>query len=98
MLLQFRLPYDSITDNGADESDRITRPLGYCFVAIGFCLFIYGVVRYYLNQRALIKQVNYIQAGWGSMTAMAILAAFTIGVMILATIHSTLFTQSLPST
>jgi uncharacterized membrane protein YidH (DUF202 family) len=96
MLLQFRLPYDSST--GADESDTITRPLGYCFVAIGFCLFVYGVVRYYLNQRALIKQVNYIQAGWGSMTAMAILAAFAIGVMILATIHSTLFTQALPST
>lgn len=95
MILQFRLPYDSSTDydGGTDDSDRITPPLGYCFVAIGFCLFIYGLVRYHMNQRALIQQVTYIQAGWGSMTAMAILAAFAIGVMILATINSTLFTS-----
>lgn len=96
MILKFRLPFeDDLTDSPPWESDRdqITTPLGYCFVAIGFCLFLYGFVRYYLNQRALVRQVNYIQAGWFSMTVIAVLASFVIGVMILATIHSMLFTN-----
>ncbi|SAL99836.1 hypothetical protein [Absidia glauca] len=97
MVLKFRLPYeDELTDGAPWESDRdqITTPLGYCFVAIGFSLFLYGFVRYYLNQRALVRQVNFIQAGWFSVTIIAVLAAFGIGVMILATIHSMLFNPS----
>ncbi|KAI8344291.1 hypothetical protein BC941DRAFT_408265 [Chlamydoabsidia padenii] len=98
MILKFRLPYaedldDPLNDQWEMDRDQITTPLGYCFVAIGFSLFLYSFAQYYLNQQALIRQVNYIQAGWFSLTVMAMFAAFVIGVMILATIHSVLFTS-----
>ncbi|CAO3588092.1 unnamed protein product [Absidia cylindrospora] len=91
MLLKFRLPYEADANHDDDTSsgdpDAITTPLGYCFIAIGFCLFLYGFIRYYMNQNALARQVNYIQAGWFSMSVMATLASFVIGVMILASVQ-----------
>ncbi|KAI8097588.1 uncharacterized protein BX664DRAFT_326744 [Halteromyces radiatus] len=94
MLIEFRLPYKTSSSSSPSNIDAISQPLGYCFVAAGFCLFLYGVGRYFFNQRALIREVNFIQAGWFSLTVMVLLGSFAIGVMVVLSINSAMFSKS----
>ncbi|RCH87850.1 hypothetical protein CU097_009835 [Rhizopus azygosporus] len=80
VLLRLRLPDPS------EEAinNHPTRPIGYVFIAVGLgCLFV-GVGKYFKNQRLLIKQATFVQAGWGSFVMVGILAIFTCTIMIIA--------------
>ena len=90
ILLKFRLPDEGNTpDDWADES--VTQPIGYIFIAIGFSALLTAVGKYFKTQRLLLKRRNFIQAGWGSFIIVSLLFTVVCVVMILASIHSTLF-------
>lgn len=83
VLLQFRLPEpDGETQ---DRPDLVSnRPVGFIFVAIGFLSFLVGLGKYFKNQRQLVKQATYVEAGWGSYVVVIILFFFVCTIMILA--------------
>ncbi|KAL1933922.1 hypothetical protein VTP01DRAFT_8012 [Rhizomucor pusillus] len=98
VLLKFRLPNvddhgDVVPGNDDDEwsSDTLRRSIGFVFIALGFCLFIVGISRYFRTQVLLTKQVNFIQAGWGSFIIIGFIFVFVCTVMIIASINSNLF-------
>ncbi|KAG2189964.1 hypothetical protein INT46_003069 [Mucor plumbeus] len=85
VLVQFRLPDKNDTSSRSDVSNK---PVGYIFVAIGLSCFFVGIGKYFKNQRLLVKQATYVEAGWASYTAVGILFVFVCTVMILASINA----------
>jgi uncharacterized membrane protein YidH (DUF202 family) len=85
VLIQFRLPDKNDTSSRSDVSNK---PVGYIFVAIGLSCFFVGIGKYFKNQRLLVKQATYVEAGWASYTAVGILFVFVCTVMILASINA----------
>ncbi|KAI8639362.1 hypothetical protein BD408DRAFT_271081 [Parasitella parasitica] len=85
VLIQFRLPDGS---NDTPRSDISNEPVGYIFVAIGLICFCVGIGKYFKNQRLLVKQATFVEAGWGSYTAIAILFVFVCTIMILASTNA----------
>ncbi|KAI7869630.1 uncharacterized protein EV154DRAFT_392478, partial [Mucor mucedo] len=86
ILVQFRLPDPSDpTPRVATMADtgNSNRPVGFIFCAIGFLCFIVGLGKYFKNQRLLVKQATYVEAGWGSYVVVGILFLFVCTVMIL---------------
>ncbi|KAI9014421.1 hypothetical protein CLU79DRAFT_838467 [Phycomyces nitens] len=90
VLLKFRFPDDQINEP-EKESKRMRLGIGYTFIAIGFILYIGGLGKYFKNQLQLARQVNFIQAGWGSFIGVGLIFCFACIVMILATIRADLF-------
>ncbi|OBZ85380.1 hypothetical protein A0J61_06577 [Choanephora cucurbitarum] len=90
VLLQFRLPEE-------DEKEEIhimkpvdftSKPIGFIFVTIGIACFLVGVGKYFKNQRLLVKQATYIEAGWGSFVTAGLLFSVVCSVMIIASINA----------
>ncbi|CAO3635600.1 unnamed protein product [Cunninghamella blakesleeana] len=88
LLTNFRLPSTKKDTPDQTKLDEVTRPIGYVFVAAGLFVFISGLVKYFRSQHALVREVNYIQSGIGSIISMVLIAVFVIGVMILSMIDS----------
>lgn len=83
--MQFRLPDPSDTASFTMvNTEHSNRPVGYIFCAIGFLCFLVGLGKYFKNQRLLVKQATFVEAGWGSYVVVAILFLFVCTVMILA--------------
>ncbi|GAN10983.1 DUF202 domain-containing protein [Mucor ambiguus] len=85
VLIQFRLPEEN---QDAPRADITNKPVGYIFVAIGLTCFFVGVGKYFKSQRLLVKQATYVEAGWGSYIAVAILFVFVCTIMILASTNA----------
>lgn len=66
------------------DTGNSNKPVGYIFCAIGFLCFFVGFGKYFKNQRLLVKQATFVEAGWGSYVVVAILFSFVCTVMILA--------------
>ncbi|ORX52698.1 hypothetical protein DM01DRAFT_1336481 [Hesseltinella vesiculosa] len=87
MLVKFRLP-ESGQPPPPDDDWLMSRPFGYTFIALGLCLFIYALTRYFRIQYALIHEKNNIEAGWFSFLLMIVLALFIIVVSIISVVRS----------
>jgi hypothetical protein len=86
ILIQFRLPEPD--DQKQTPSEQVSnKPVGYIFVAIGFSCFLVGLGKYFKNQRLLVKQATYVEAGWGSYTMVIILFFFVCTIMVLASVN-----------
>ncbi|KAI8337793.1 hypothetical protein BD560DRAFT_413126 [Blakeslea trispora] len=89
VLLQFRLPEEETGMKMMMKPvDLTSKPIGYIFVAIGVACFIVGVGKYFKNQRLLVKQATYIEAGWGSYVTAGLLFSIVCSVMIIASINA----------
>lgn len=90
ILIKFRLPDDNGDTDTNDESplDVANKPIGLIFCVIGFCCFFVGIGKYFKNQRLLVKQATYVEAGWGSYLMVGLLFLFVCSVMIMASLSS----------
>ncbi|KAI7906109.1 uncharacterized protein BX663DRAFT_498809, partial [Cokeromyces recurvatus] len=82
ILIKFRLPDGS--SNNDSNFEISSKPVGYIFVAIGFLCSFVGLGKYFKNQRLLIKQATFVEAGRGSYLMVAVLFSFVCTIMILA--------------
>ncbi|CAO3635920.1 unnamed protein product [Mucor hiemalis] len=88
ILIKFRLP-DETQDTEEDTPFDVTnKPIGLIFCVIGFCCFFVGIGKYFKNQRLLVKQATYVEAGWGSYLMIALLFLFVCSVMIMASLST----------
>lgn len=94
ILIKFRLP-----DNSDNEDNKVydvtSKPVGLTFCVIGFFTFFVGIGKYFKNQRLLVKQATYVEAGWGSYLIVGLIFVFVCSVMIMASLSSS---QALVST
>ncbi|KAI8988561.1 hypothetical protein BDF20DRAFT_911019 [Mycotypha africana] len=99
VLIQFRLPdngddHDNNNnsnsgDSGSHFADVANKPVGFIFIIIGFLCFLVGIGKYFKNQRLLVKQATYVEAGWGSYSMVLIVFIFVCTIMILASTNKT---------
>ncbi|CAO3610545.1 unnamed protein product [Cunninghamella echinulata] len=88
LLTNFRLPSSKKETPDDTRLDELTNPIGYGFIAAGLFVFIFGLVKFFRSQYALIHQVNYIQSGIGSILTMIVVALFVVSVMVLSLVDS----------